>query len=329
MKSHRKNSKEKTSTLFNRYIWLVETIQRSREITFEEINNLWTQSCLNPEGNDLPLRTFHGHRSAIEEMFDINIECNNKRGYVYYIENELDMHHNGVRAWMLDAFTVGNMLNESNSIKERIVFEQIPSGYKYLTSFLNSIRDNLVLELTYQSFYKSEPYTFQIEPYCLKVFRQRWYVVARNLYHDELRIYSLDRVKHIEITNQVFVYPSDFNPESYFSNSYGIIVEEDDIPQEIEIKVMGNQRKYFNTLPLHHSQTLVEENEEYSVFQYKVHITYDFVQELLSHGASVEILKPFAFRDKFIEYIYEMKRVYISANDMPCVHTFMKINYET
>lgn len=72
MTRNRKSNKENTSVLFSRYVWLVETIQRAGKITFEEINDKWTHSRLNYSGHDLPLRTFHNHRYAIGEMFDIN-----------------------------------------------------------------------------------------------------------------------------------------------------------------------------------------------------------------------------------------------------------------
>ena len=67
----KKSSKDTASNLFNRYIWLVDIIYRRGSITFEEINASWQRSMLNLDGDDLPLRTFHNHRKAIEQMFDI------------------------------------------------------------------------------------------------------------------------------------------------------------------------------------------------------------------------------------------------------------------
>ena len=83
---NRKSSKDNMSNLFNRYVWLVDTIYRRGRITFEEINERWMRSQLNETGDEIPLRTFHNHRKAIEQMFDINIECDKRDGYVYYIE---------------------------------------------------------------------------------------------------------------------------------------------------------------------------------------------------------------------------------------------------
>ena len=68
--------------LFNRYFLLVDTIYRANGITFEEINEKWTRSSMS-DGADLPLKTFHNHRKAIEEMFDIDIACDKRGGYIY------------------------------------------------------------------------------------------------------------------------------------------------------------------------------------------------------------------------------------------------------
>lgn len=296
MKRYRKTSKENTSSLFNRYIWLVETIQRKGKITFEEINDLWRNSRLNSNGEDIPLRTFHNHRKAIEEFFDINIECDKRNNYVYYIENEAEIRQNGIRSWLLNAFSVNNLVNESQGLKDRILFEKIPSAQHFLITFLEAIRDRKALDITYQGFVQNHPFTFCIEPYCLKIFKQRWYALARTPYNNQLRIYALDRLLNVTLTETTFQYPTDFNGENYFLNSFGIIVDETVDPQTVEIKAYVNKKKYIETLPLHHSQEKKEETDEYAVFSYFVSPTYDFLQELLSHGEEIEVLKPSSLR---------------------------------
>ena len=70
----RSSSKESTARLFHRYVWLVDTIFRAGRITFEQINERWVNSNLNSTGEDFPLKTFHNHKTAIRDMFDIDIE---------------------------------------------------------------------------------------------------------------------------------------------------------------------------------------------------------------------------------------------------------------
>ena len=129
-----------TKDLFDKYIWLVDIIYRSGKITFEEINERWLRSTLSG-GTDLPLRTFHNWRTAIEQVFDINIGCNRKAGYYYYIENADDMEKGGIRNWLLNTFAVNNLINESHHLKRRILFEEIPSGKRYLTPVIEAMRD--------------------------------------------------------------------------------------------------------------------------------------------------------------------------------------------
>ena len=282
--------------LFNRYIWLVDTIYRADGITFEEINEKWLRNSMS-EGLDLPLKTFHNHRKAIEDMFGINIVCDKRGGYKYYIENADDMEKGGVRTWLLNTFAVNNLINESHHLKRRIVFEQIPSGQNFLTPVIEAMRDGMSIEIKYKSFWRQDEYTTEVEPYFVKVFKQRWYLIARNKIKDAIRIYALDRIHALTQTGNAFVMPKDFSPEEYFYNSFGIISQDNCPPEIVELKVYGTQKEYFRTLPLHHSQEEVENADGYSIFRYYLSPTYDFIQEILSHGCNVEVLVPKHVRD--------------------------------
>lgn len=96
--------------LFNRYIWLVDTIYRNGKLSFKEINDKWLQTDFS-EGKPIPLRTFHNHREAIQDLFDINIECN-KSTHEYYIEDADQLSKGTLRNWLLNTFTVNNLINE-------------------------------------------------------------------------------------------------------------------------------------------------------------------------------------------------------------------------
>ncbi len=292
----RSSSKSNTAILFNRYVWLVDTIYRAGRISFEEINAQWERSSLNDTGEELPLKTFHNHKNAIQQMFDINIECDRRDGYQYYIEHAEDMERGGVRTWLLNTFAVNHLINESHHLKRRILFEEIPSGQRFLTQIIEAMRDNLTVELTYQSFWNSTASTFEVAPYCVKVFRQRWYVVARSLSDERLRVYSLDRIHELRTTENSFTLPENFDPQAYFADSFGVVVDEKCAVERVKIRVQGIQRQYIRTLPLHASQKEVETTEDVSVFEFHLRPTLDFQQELLTHAVNaegdIEVLEP-------------------------------------
>ena len=295
--------------LFSRYVWLLETIHRAGKITFEEINARWLRSELSG-GETLSLRTFHHHRDAIEELFDINIECIKRGGYCYYIEDTEELEKGCVRKWLLNSFAVDNLIVESRKLKSRILLEEVPSGKRYLIPLIEAMRDGMIVEVDYQSFRQQVPANFEIEPYYLKLFRQRWYVVARSPHYNRVMIYSLDRILDLEVSEKTFYYPEEFNPQSYFDACFGIVADDDIGIETVQLKVYAPQDKYFDALPLHHSQRTVEVTEGHTVYEYRIRPTYDFVQELLSHGADVEVLQPSLLRSRLGDIAKEMVALY-------------------
>ena len=295
--------------LFSRYVWLLETIHRAGKITFEGINARRLRSELSG-GETLSLRTFHHHRDAIEELFDINIECIKRGGYCYYIEDTEELEKGCVRKWLLNSFAVDNLIVESRKLKSRILLEEVPSGKRYLIPLIEAMRDGMIVEVDYQSFRQQVPANFEIEPYCLKLFRQRWYVVARSPHYNRVMIYSLDRILDLEVSEKTFYYPEEFNPQSYFDACFGIVADDDIGIETVQLKVYAPQDKYFDALPLHHSQRTVEVTEGHTVYEYRIRPTYDFVQELLSHGADVEVLQPSLLRSRLGDIAKEMVALY-------------------
>ena len=291
------------ANLFNRYIWLVDNIYRagSRGIMLDEINRRWERSQYNDDRSAYPERTFHRHKNAIKEMFDIDIVCD-KRTKAYMIENADDIERGGVRSWLLNTFAVNNLINESHHLKRRILFEEIPSGQRFLTPIIEAMRDGVTLMLTYRSFNMENPVTFEVQPYCVKVFRQRWYLVAYNLYYRAIRIYALDRIGELLATETEFRLPKDFDAHGYFADAFGIIVDEECDVERVRVRIGGMQRDYVRTLPLHASQTEHEITEESSVFEYRLRPTVDFRQELLTHAVNaegeIEVLEPLWLREQ-------------------------------
>lgn len=303
----KKKLKSSTAYLFNCYIWLLNTIARG-PISRAAIDEKWAHSSVNEYKQDyLPETTFHRWRNTVELLFDITIKCNSHGEY--YIDDAKEINFSEWRTRMVNLLAVNSLIKDCKALDDRILFEPVPSGEKYLTTFIEAIRDGTVLEMTYQSFYKPAPSTFPIETYCLKMFRQRWYIVALSRGHNQLRVYSLDRIKELKPTSEKYILPTDFDGETYFKDTYGVSGMEYQ-PQPIEIKVVAIEANYFRTLPLHHSQEEIERNENFSIFRYNIIPSFEFTQELLKQGANLEVLSPQWYRDEFAEKIAQMHQIY-------------------
>ncbi|MBO4804532.1 MAG: WYL domain-containing protein, partial [Paludibacteraceae bacterium] len=194
----------------------------------------------------------------------------------------------------------------SQSVKDRILLEYVPSGQAYLQTIIEAMKENRVLNMTYHSFWKDKEGNYDVHPYCVKLFRQRWYMVAQGTYHDEPRIYALDRIQELNVKDETFELPKNWDANEYFDGSYGIITNPHEEKQEVKIKVSASQANYIRSLKIHESQEEVERNEEYSIFTFFLRPELDFQQELLKNGEDVEVIEPQWFRNDIGEKIKRM-----------------------
>lgn len=283
---------------FDRYVWLIDTINRHGHITFSHLSNLWEGCGLNNNTGrerELPERTFFNHVKAIEDIFGIKIKCDRSLGY--YIANDEDLDGGDIRQWLLESLSLNNLMNESRDMRDQILFEKVPSSQRWLTVLVNSIKDKKTVEMTYQSYNRAEPNTFEAHPWCLKLFKQRWYLLAKSEAYDEPRVYAFDRIHEIKETSNALKVPKKFDAQDFFSHFFGIIVDGRQ-PEIIQLKVDADQVKYYKSLPLHDTQKEIEANDRYTIFEYRLVPTFDFKQEVLSKGPSVEVIFPESFRDE-------------------------------
>lgn len=307
-------SKERGPNLIRKYVWVLETIHRAKEkgITFNELNEKWMEDDISG-GVDLPKRTFNNWRVVISDIFNIDIECNPSE-FRYYIRQKAEFSRNGLRSWLYNTISVSNALLNSQKIKDRILLEYVPSGQDHLYTIIEAMKENRVINITYYSYRKDEEYSFDVQPYCVKLFRQRWYMVALSTYtyYNEQgpRLYALDRIKSLQTTEETFEMPEDWSAEDYFYGCFGIIAEQSVKMETVKLKVKASQANYIRDLKMHESQKETERNDEYSIFEYYLRPQYDFIQELLWHGEDMEVLEPQSLRKEIKEKIKRMLKTY-------------------
>lgn len=297
-----------TAGLLNRYVWFVTTIYNRGPISLSDIQRRYEAHF--GYGEELGERTFHRYKEAVMELFDIEIKFDRmRRGYV--VTDLEDIDNMGMRTWLLQTFSVNSVLHENQDLKNRILLEEIPSGQQYLTTIVDAMHEGVTLQMTYHSFHRRAESTFEVKPWCVKLFEQRWYMLGKSEKYSKPRIYSLDRIKALEPTGRTFKLPKKFDATKFFENYYGIIIGDEDFEVEsIALKVDSWQSKYLRTLPLHHTQVEVECNEKYSIFEYRLCPSFDFQQKILSMGCLVEVLAPKHLRDIIAEKIGYMAETY-------------------
>ena len=287
-----------------KYVWLVDTIRSAGKISRKEIDRKWASARINDNHESrLPDSTFFRYKNDVEELFDIEILCDRSKGLYYIDDSDINSQ---TKQWLLSQFAVSQSLDASRELRDRILYEPIPEGTEYLTTIVNAMRDSKWLKVSHLRFDSKElPHIFLLAPLCLKVFKQRWYVLgfteetdgSRKTPKDAPRLYALDRVKHMETTEKTFRLPRNFDPQSYFAGYYGVFLGKQFTPQPIRARFTESAVPFVRSLPLHHSQKEVEP----CVFEWFVAPTLDFVQQLRTYGSEIEILAPDSLRQTFAE----------------------------
>ena len=297
----------KTTDTFRQFSWLINTLLQAKKMGLERIQQRWIEDNIN-EHKPLSRTTFYRLRQAIEDMFGIIIKCDTNDDYKYFISNPEVLKDNSTQTWMLKTLAVNNVLIDCLSIKDRLVLEEIPEGMEHLQTIIKAIKDNRQLSMTHHSFYAPEAKTMLIDPYCLKLFRQRWYLLGKTAPdYNELRIFALDRILELEETDLTFEIDPEFQAEDFFRHYFGTFIGKE--PQRIVLRAYGKMIPLLRTLPKHPSQKEITTTEQYSDFEYFMAPTFDFRQEILREGSELEVLEPVSFwKELKTEIIKSLKR---------------------
>jgi hypothetical protein len=298
---------------FKRYIWLLDTIQRFGRITLKDLKAKWEKSSVNDEGKPLAERTFANYRANIEQIFNIEIKCDRATNE-YFIDNEYDLNGNSIRDWMLNSLSLRNLLNESVGLHERLIIEDVPSSHRFLTVIIDAMRDNRRMCISYKGYNMSDYQDMFIHPYCLRLFKRRWYIIAYSEYSKGNRLFMLDRARSVEVLTDSFTMPEGFDAEEYFNDIYGVRQTDRSEMTKVVLKVNANRCDLLRNLPLHPSQKEIETTPEYSIFKVELKPNFDLKQELISYLDALEVLEPVSLRDELRMTIKSMYRKYIEPN---------------
>ena len=301
------------SKTYYRYIWLLDTLLNSSPLTIDEINMLWEDCPLS--NGPIPLRTFHEQRKGIKEMFGVEIVCDRSHGNVYYVKNPEVLEKQKVAKWLLHKYSIPQEFATFNSMKDRVLLEEIPLGTTFLNPIIEAMQKNVELQIDYQRYEsEQEEYNlqeFHVQPYALKVFNRRWYLLGYIKEKHDLRTIALDRILDLKILSTSFELPEDFDARKYFANGVGIFVNNDLPVTKVMIRAYGTQAEYLRSTPLHKSQAEGRSKyREFAEFNYRLCITPELVSQLLAMGDKVEVLEPATLREIIKEQLQSVLNRY-------------------
>ena len=294
--------------LLQKYIWLVQTFIRAGEtgLSLEEISDRWESRW----DSAYSRRTFNNHREAVEEVFGIRIGCNRSTNR-YFVEYGDDISDsNAENAWLINTFTVNNMLSLGKErLSGRVSVEDIPSGHKHLTSIMEAMTEGYEVRISYQKYTSSQADTYTLRPYAVKEFAKRWYIVAYCREREALRVYGLDRIQSLEITDCRFEMEHGFDVDELFATSFGIYLPEGP-GQTITFRTSATEAKYLRDLPIHESQEEISSDGDSVTFSIFVCPNQNLIMEFCKYGSRIEVLSPEPVRNAVASELKKAADIY-------------------
>ncbi len=301
--------------LLQKYIWLVQTFIRAGErgLSLSEIESRWETRF----GTDYARRTFNNHRDAIGEVFGIRIECNRSTNR-YFVRGAEDVKdENAESAWFINTFTVNNMLSLGKErLSGRIAVEDIPSGHRHLTMAMEAMTENKEIRITYQKYTSESPSEYTLRPFEVKVISKRLYIIVLCLYKNGqtlsgpgLRVYGLDRIMDMEVTETTFRMPRGFDVDELFATSFGIYIPEDR-GQTVTFRTTPTEARFLRDLPIHPTQRELASDKDSVTFSIFVCPNKALTMEFCKHGSRIEVLSPASLRNEISDELQKALKQY-------------------
>jgi len=280
----------------SRYLLILKKLKAKPFSSFEELQSYFENQVdyLQMQDDTLTIgfskRTFQRDIKEIRNIFGIDIEYSkSQRGYFI---SQTEMENMNFQR-MIEAFDMFNSLNLARDLEPFIYLEKRkPQGTENLFGLLHAIKNKLQINFSYQKFWEDEANIRSAEPYALKEFKYRWYIMAKDLNDERIKSFALDRLTNLDITKKTFKYPENFNIEESYRYCFGIISPNESEPEEIVLSFEPNQGKYIKSLPLHNTQQILIDNDKELQVRLQLYITFDFVMELLSFADNMKVIKP-------------------------------------
>lgn len=302
--------------VLQRYVWLIDTVRSAGNITFKDICECWEKSTLNENPNgrmgkpSISLRTFRNHMDKIHDSFGISIKCN-RRYNTYFIAEEEHSQQSKFLVQLIHTLSLGNQLLEDLDLSSRVLFEDTPGGQEHIPVILEALRKKKKVKFEYHSFYNDNNTEKVVEPYGLKQSRKRWYLVGKEEDTDFLWLWALDRISQLKILDEDYQFDKNLDVQRHFKDVIGVNVDTENYGVEkVVVRIIGNQRNYINSLPLHPTQRVIEEHKDYSDYEFTVLPEYEFIHAILQIGEDAEIISPEWVRADIKNRIEEMMKKY-------------------
>ena len=290
-----------------------------KKYTLEDLINECSEALFEFEGKEsfvskrtiqLDLQNMRSEKFGYEAPIEVY-----EKKYYRYSDSEYSIHHisvneNDLKAMnnavqILKQFKDFSMFKEMNGViqkledsihstKQKSIIhldknEQL-RGLEHIDILYQSILNKKVLRILYKSFKAREAQYMAVHPQLLKEYNNRWFLIC--WHKQKMFNLALDRIEEIFVDETITYHDKDFDADQYFGEVIGATVSENQRPQNVVFYVTRQHAPYIKTKPFHHSQEVLEEKPEGTVFKIQVQLNFELERMILGMGEFLTVLGP-------------------------------------
>ncbi|MFC4769544.1 helix-turn-helix transcriptional regulator [Effusibacillus consociatus] len=170
-------------------------------------------------------------------------------------------------------------------------------------SLVSAIEQRCVVEIVYDSFSSQITDGRKINPYHLRKSRGIWYVIAYCHNRNSMRMFALQRVRSLQVTNERFI-RDEFDVEHYMRDS--LFEERGDRVYEITLRFSARQAPYIRERIWHASQKVYDQPNGEIVMHFQASGLNSIKRWIMQYGSEVEVVGPQELRE---EIKFEIKKM--------------------
>ena len=243
---------------------------------------------------DTPIseRTINRYINDIAHIFDVLIDKKSRRSG-YYIDtnnsNSLTDVYKTIELFEKAKFFKKLVENSSTVLKYFAFDSDAFKGINWIDEIISAITNKNIIKITHKRFDTQKQSTRKVEPYLIKEYANRWYLVGLDLSKNEYRTFGLDRIINIEILKTKFKSHKTEEIKEQFEHTIGLVYSK---PEKVVLEFEKRQSEYFKANPWHKNYSIIEDNNEKTIIEMFVSTNYELEQKILMHHSYVKVIEP-------------------------------------
>jgi predicted DNA-binding transcriptional regulator YafY len=133
------------------------------------------------------------------------------------------------------------------------------------------------------------------------------YVFVVVTFYGNIRLLAVERIKRIEMTEKLFDWPQNFDPEALLNKAFGLYWDDS---LTVSIKFPESQARYIRERKWAEQQQITEQPDGSIILTMETSGRYDVKRWVMSFSCDAELLEPVELRNEIQQEVREMAQMY-------------------